>query len=53
MEAEPEIVCVECGGRCYLLSHRPEEGFEPGDFVAYRCPDCLERFDLQLPEDDT
>lgn len=52
MEAEPEIICVECGGRCYRLSHRPPDGFEPGDFVAYRCPECLDRFDLQLPEFD-
>lgn len=50
MEAEPEIVCVDCGGRCYLLSHRPDDGFEPGDVVAYRCSDCLDRWDLVLPE---
>ena len=50
MEAEPEIVCVDCGGRCHLLSHRPEDGFEPGDVVAYRCSDCLDRWDLVLPD---
>lgn len=52
MRAEPEIVCVDCGGRCFLLSHVPEDGFEPGDVVAYRCADCLDRWDLVLPEAD-
>jgi hypothetical protein len=47
-----EIVCVDCGGRCFLLSHAPPEGFEPGDVVAYRCQDCLDRWDLVLPESD-
>jgi DNA-directed RNA polymerase subunit RPC12/RpoP len=51
MHAEPEIVCVDCGGRCFLLSYMPDEGFEPGDVVAYRCSDCLDRWDLVLPEE--
>lgn len=51
MKPEPEIVCVDCGGRCYLLSHEPDEGFGPGDIVAYRCSDCLDRWDLVMPED--
>jgi hypothetical protein len=46
------IVCVDCGGRCHLLSlPRPDEGFSPGDIVAYRCEDCLDRWDLVLPDD--
>jgi DNA-directed RNA polymerase subunit RPC12/RpoP len=52
MLAEPEIVCVDCGGRCFLLSYAPEDGFAPGDVVAYRCSDCLDRWDLVLPEED-
>jgi DNA-directed RNA polymerase subunit RPC12/RpoP len=52
MTPEPEIECVDCGGRCFLLSHAPHEGFEPGDVVAYRCSDCLDRWDLVLPEDE-
>ena len=24
----------------------------PGDFVAYRCEDCRDRWDLVLPEED-
>ena len=50
---EPQIVCVDCDGRCFLLSHPPEDGrWEPGDIVAYRCEDCRDRWDLVLPDDD-
>jgi len=49
---EPQIVCVDCGGRCFLLTHAREDGvWLPGDFVAYRCEDCLDRWDLVLPDD--
>ena len=48
---EPTIECVECGGRCHLLTAAPEDGaWEPGEIVAYRCSDCLDRFDLVLPD---
>lgn len=45
------IVCVDCGGRCHLLTTPPEvenghSGFRAGDVVAYRCSDCLDRWDL-------
>jgi hypothetical protein len=47
------IVCVECGGTCHLLSHPPpDDPFEPGDVVAYRCADCLERFDIVVPDEE-
>lgn len=50
---EPVIVCVDCGGPAYLLTHPPEDGiWLPGDIVAYRCRDCLDRWDLVLPDDD-
>jgi hypothetical protein len=46
------IVCVDCGGRCHLLTHPREDGvWLPGDYVAYRCEDCLDRWDLVLPDD--
>jgi hypothetical protein len=50
----PTITCVECLGTCHLLGDPPPEGFEAGDWVAYRCGDCLDRFDLQVadPADD-
>ena len=47
MDVPSQIACVECGGTCHLLSHPPDGGFEPGDWVAYRCADCLDRFDLE------
>lgn len=46
---EPTFPCVECGGTCHLLTHPNEDGtWEPGEIVAYRCADCLERFDIEL-----
>ena len=48
-----EIVCVDCGGRCHLLTQAPEDSlWEEGEIVAYRCEDCLDRWDLVLTEDD-
>ena len=52
MAAPPRIVCVDCGGTCHLLSAPPEEGFAAGDVVAYRCGDCLDRWDVVLTEED-
>ena len=55
-EAEPTIpqtiVCVDCGGLCHLISYAPDEGFEPGDIVAFRCEDCLDRWDIEITADD-
>jgi hypothetical protein len=53
-EAPQHIVCVDCGGRCHLLTHPPRDedgrvlGFRAGDIVAYRCEDCLDRWDIEL-----
>jgi hypothetical protein len=54
IEPDQVIVCVDCGGRAHLLTHPREEGppWEPGDIVAYRCEDCLDRWDLVMPDDD-
>lgn len=52
MSAPPEIICVDCGGRCRLLSHAPEDGFVGGDIVAYRCEDCMDRWDVELTDED-
>lgn len=50
---EPTIVCVDCGGTCHLLTPPPEDdAWLPGDIVAYRCRDCLDRWDLVLPDAD-
>jgi hypothetical protein len=51
VEPEAVIVCVDCGGRAHLLTAPPEDGrWEPGEIVAYRCEDCLDRWDLVLPD---
>ncbi len=52
MHAPERIICVDCGGWCHRLSYEPEEGFTAGDVVAYRCADCLDRWDVVLEEDD-
>jgi DNA-directed RNA polymerase subunit RPC12/RpoP len=53
VEVDEVITCVECGGRAHLLSHpQPDVGFAPGDAVIYRCSDCLDRFDVILPDVD-
>ena len=52
MQPEPEIICVDCGGRCHLLTQPPEDGaWYPGDVVAYRCEDCMDRWDIVLADD--
>jgi hypothetical protein len=56
VEAPATIVCVDCGGTCHLLT-RPaidadaggdHVGYRSGDVVAYRCEDCLDRWDVEL-----
>ena len=48
------IVCVDCGGTAHLISYLPpeDEALDPGSPVAYRCADCMERFDLVWEEDE-
>ena len=47
---ETEIVCIDCGGRAFLMTPERESGtWFVGDVVAYRCKDCLDRWDLELP----
>jgi hypothetical protein len=45
------IVCVDCGGPAHLIGYPPEEGWSVGDVVAYRCRDCLDRWDLVVADD--
>jgi hypothetical protein len=53
LEPTPLIVCVDCGGRCHLLTAAREDGeWYVGDVVAYRCEDCLDRWDLVLEDGD-
>lgn len=53
LEPDPRITCIDCGGRSFLLTPPREDGeWYPGDIVAYRCEDCLDRWDLVLESDE-
>jgi len=48
----PEVIdCVDCGCKAHRLTLPPEEGWEPGDIVAYRCGGCQDRWDLVVEDD--
>jgi hypothetical protein len=52
-EPDEIINCIDCGGRCHLLTTWPADDPPiPGDIMSYRCEECLDRWDLVLPEDD-
>ena len=51
MEVPATIECVDCLGTCHRLPREPEGGFAPGEVIAYRCEDCLDRWDIQFDPD--
>jgi DNA-directed RNA polymerase subunit RPC12/RpoP len=52
IQAPATIVCVDCGGRCHLLTHEGEDGWDVGQVVTYRCEECHDRWDVELTEED-
>jgi hypothetical protein len=54
LNGPPEtFTCVDCGGTAHLISFLPEDSpLEPGTPLAYRCSDCLERFDVVWEEEE-
>ena len=47
------VTCIDCGGRAHLLSFPPDErDWQAGDVVAYRCEDCLDRWDIVVEGPD-
>ena len=53
MPVADTIVCVDCGGPCYLVPAEPPElGWQPGDVAAYRCRDCADVWYLEIDPDD-
>ncbi len=46
IEPDPELDCIDCGGRAVLVSYPPELGWFEGDVAVYRCKDCLDRWDV-------
>lgn len=50
MDIPSTITCVDCGEPAHLLGEEPEEGWSPGDYVAYRCSGCNDRWDMIVEE---
>ena len=51
MEIEELIDCIDCGGRCHLMTTwAADDPRQPGDIVTYRCEDCLDMWYLEVPE---
>lgn len=52
-EVDPVITCIDCGGRAHLISRFDADypAPRPGDVVVYRCEDCLDRWDLVVPDE--
>lgn len=53
MRISNEITCIECGGVASRIGYLPPDVEpEPGTPIAYRCADCMERFDVVIDDDD-
>jgi len=53
MPIPESIICVDCGEAARLIQPvGPDDVFQPGDIVSYRCSACLDRWDIELTEDD-
>ena len=50
MDVPETIECVDCGQTAHRLSYPPEEGWQAGDYVAYRCSGCNDRWDLVVTD---
>ena len=46
------ITCVDCGQKAYIMTAEPEFGFSGGDWVAYRCSGCGDRWDLEVSHEN-
>lgn len=52
MDLPEKITCVDCGQDAHMMSHAPEDGWEIGDIVAYRCSGCNDRWDLVVEDEE-
>lgn len=51
---DSQIICVDCGGTCFPLGWHPEDGeVEEGTVIAYRCRDCLDRWDVVIGDEES
>ena len=46
------IRCVDCGGTCHVISFVELSDLSPGDIIAFRCEDCLDRWDIEVTAED-
>jgi len=53
IEVPDTIICVDCGEKAHLMSYPPEEGWSIGDYVAYRCRGCNDRWDLVVEDPES
>ena len=52
MQVDEVITCIDCGGRAHLsLTHPRTATGTPATSSTYRCSDCLDRWDLVVPDD--
>jgi predicted nucleic acid-binding Zn ribbon protein len=53
MPIAERIACMECGGEAQLVQPiEDDDVLEVGDVLVYRCPDCLQRWDVVVDEED-
>lgn len=52
MEVPEVITCVDCGQKAHRMTEEPEFGFLSGDWVAYRCSGCGDRWDMEVAGND-
>ena len=52
MEIPEVIICVDCGQKAHRMVDEPEFGFCAGDWVAYRCSGCGDRWDMEVAGDE-
>ena len=53
MPISERIACMECGETAVLVQvPAADEFIEVGDILVYRGPDCLQRWDVVVDEDD-
>lgn len=53
MPIAERIACMECDGIAVLQQAITDDDvIEPGDVLVYRCPDCYQRWDVVVDEED-
>lgn len=45
-------MCIDCGGTCHLLTVIDGVEQRGADVAVYRCELCLDRWDVELTDED-